>query len=63
LARKKTLISFFLRRIIFLFLIASRVFSSLHLSPWPMQVDHVWISAPRWRNEVAAALAAVRISL
>jgi hypothetical protein len=34
-------ISFFLRRIIFLFLIASRVFPSQHLSPWLMQVDRI----------------------
>jgi hypothetical protein len=32
-------ISFFLRRIIFFFLISSRVFPFHRLSPWPMQVD------------------------
>jgi hypothetical protein len=36
-----SVISFFFRRIIFLFFISSRVSSFQHLSPWPMQVDHV----------------------
>jgi hypothetical protein len=34
-------ISFFLHRIILLFLIASRVFPPQHLSPWPMEEDRV----------------------
>jgi hypothetical protein len=34
-------ISFFLRRIIFLSFISSRVSSFLHLAPWLMQVDRI----------------------